>query len=672
MVKVAMCGYLGIFAPHQNPFRESESLAFRKNAERLSHRGNSSKGEQLSKSAQLFHHRLAFRGISDGQQPMTDSQNRATILFNGELYDFHRTRAILAKSYEFKSHSDTEVLLAGILAYGSSFLKEIDGEYSALILDHRDHSITALRDPFGVKPIFFMASSGQEIPSLHAFQKSYELNLSGRIAFSSEIKGLPFPLSWNQRGWERNFFSLYEEMGTAYQGVYALAPGSFLCLKLEETGFRGTLERIQTPSRQIQKHGVDFSAAAERVKKAVQENVRKKLDSEVPLGVYLSGGVDSRIVAHEVAQSQGKVDTFTVGFEGIDYDESPEVRSFLRENPSLTGRLLITSNEALAYAYPNAVYASELVQPYTNGSAKWWLSRFARKYVRGVLTGDGADEFFCGYPSFQYLAWWKFFQNDPSSNARKNIYLRRVVGLENKFWEKGISSESSGADLQSSLKTLGWAHPLFSQISYLSEFVLGKNGAQFLNQEKAKISSYVDLKTSPLCTWQNYFLRTHFPTHVLNWVGDRMEMANTLEGRPVFVGRDLFQTIAEVPDHFLVRGLTSKAILRKAFASDLRSFSRIKKKQFNAPFLFDSPLGREFLSEKSIKNTALIDPALVQKAKTLRQNPSLDPLQKSFVDIFLQNALVTQLLDHSLVRGNGWTRDLEFEESFLEKNTVQL
>ena len=360
-----------------------------------------------------------------------------------------------------------------------------------------------------------------------------------------------------------------------------------------------------------------------------------------------------------------------MGFEGADYDETGDVKKFLAAYPNLKGRALRTNDSALEYSYPHAIYASELVQPYTNGAAKWWLSRFARRHVRGVLTGDGADELFCGYPSYRYLAWWDFYRRHPGK-PRSTLFAERVGG-KSKPWEKGLSSRPDGRDLLAGCKSLGWLHPLFAQVESGGELWVGARHPELIERERADILSYVapDSGLSSLNIWQNYFLHTHFPTHVLNWVGDRMEMANTLEGRPIFLSnatREFFRTL---PDHYLVRGMRDKAVLRKAYAKELGAFASTPKKQFNAPFLLDGALGKHFLGAKALCDANIIDPVRVALAQK-RRRESQDPLEKSFAEIFLQNCLVTQMLDQYLVRGQAPLRDLSREEKFLDEHTEQL
>lgn len=666
-----MCGFLGAFAPKANPWLPDEVKVLREASSRLAHRGNTSSGERIQGHFALLHHRLAFRDVAEGKQPLTDSRGRATIIYNGELYGFHKLRQQLSQMYDFRTKSDTEVILAAWLVHGENLLSHLDGEYAFVIYDHRDGRVVAGRDPFGVKPLFFTGEGLKA--SLRHYAERYEISGTGKLFFASEMKGLPGKLQWDHRGLDRLMLSLFEEMGTAFRDVYQLAPGSLLVATPTEAGYKATLERKIFKRRRPQRAPEEsFEENAARLKEILRETVQSKLDSEVPLGAYLSGGIDSRIAAFEMGRSGARIETFTVGFEGADYDETTDVAAFLRRYPNLRGRALRTTDKVLEYSYPHAVYASELVQPYTNGAAKWWLSRFARRHVRGVLTGDGADELFCGYPSYKYLAWWRFQRRRPSL-GRAKLFAARVVGKSEKFWEKGLSTGASGKDLLDAAQDLGWLHPLYAQVQSAGGLWAGSRFAEIVRQEKEAIHSYVaqDEGLSPMNIWQNYFLHTHFPTHVLNWVGDRMEMANTLEGRPIFLSAATRLFMQRMPDAWLVRGMRDKAVLRRAYRDDLGPFSLTPKKQFNAPFLLQGRLGKEFLGPKALIGTGLIDPARVAKAEKLLAT-SQDELEKSFARIFLQNCLVAQMLDRYLVRGEPPAREIEFEEKFLDKHTVDL
>ncbi|MCO5143296.1 MAG: asparagine synthetase B [Oligoflexia bacterium] len=656
-----MCGFLAVFS---NQNLKEQSSYYRDHAKKIAHRGNSAYGELIEEKTAFFHYRLSFLDLARGSQPMQDPKGEITLIYNGELYDFHTLRSQL--NYDFQTHSDTEVILAGYLQFGEKIFEKIDGEFACVLYDKKNKKIIAARDRYGVKPIFWHTDISLD-HQLHKFKNQYEESFNYPFYFASEIKALPVNLSWDQRGLHRSFSSLYEEMGTSFKNTFSLAPGSVLTFHLETNQPHFHLKRILDKKRIPKSSTKSFWNSASDIKQAVSKTVTKKLEADVPLGAYLSGGIDSRIAALEMSQSGKEIETFTVGFESDDYDETPLVKDFLQNFPTLKGRALKLTNQSLEYAYPHAVYASELIQPYTNGSAKWWLSLFARRFVQGVLTGDGSDEIFCGYPSYRYLAWWNFYSKQPG-DRRKTLYASKVMGKNEKAWEKGISSQSYGEDLLNSFKTLGFYHPLFSQIQFLLQQLAQTD---LLAKEKENLLSYINEREDPLTNWQNYFLYTHFPTHVLNWVGDRMEMANTLEGRPIFLSREIYEATKNLPNHFLVRGMQEKAILRAAYKGQLQRFAYTPKKQFNAPFLFNSTLGDRYLSKSSLIKTGLFDPSIVTRIKE-QQQAEKDPLTLSFINIFLQNCLVTQMIDEYIVQKKPPERNISFETEYLDKGITNL
>jgi asparagine synthase (glutamine-hydrolysing) len=322
------------------------------------------------------------------------------------------------------------------------------------------------------------------------------------------------------------------------------------------------------------------------------------------------------LLAKHAPQTRGARQSFTVGFDAHGFDETADALSFAKAC-GFTSHVLRLSDEALRYAYTHAVTSSENVQPYTNGAAKWWLSLLTRQHVRGVLTGDGSDELLCGYPSFRYVKWWMH-----AMRARKNsignlrdlplgslqrdmLYVEAFAEQNRDPWRSGSSAQGLGLDFVDSLAMWGVAHPLQGQIATLASLLLGADAPQWLESQKEDIRSWfvagytsgqepdpLDPRVA-LELWQNYFFHTHLPVQVLNWVGDRMEMANTLEGRTPFLSLPMRRLVARMPDRMLVHGFQDKWILRRALERLADpSFSRQPKKQFGAPFLLE-PQGTE-------------------------------------------------------------------------------
>ena len=169
-------------------------------------------------------------------------------------------------------------------------------------------------------------------------------------------------------------------MGTSFQNIFALAPGALMIAEREGGTWKAHIERkvrLRRSAPRLEWKG-NFEEKSRELRAILRVAVQSKLDSDVPLGAYLSGGIDSRIAAFEMGRIGARIETFTVGFESPDYDETADVQKFLTAYPNLHGRSLRLTDKSLEYSYPHAVYASELVQPHTNGAAKWWLSRFAR------------------------------------------------------------------------------------------------------------------------------------------------------------------------------------------------------------------------------------------------------------------------------------------------------
>ncbi len=679
-----MCGFLGVIGP-----APSDGLIehYRKQAGRLSHRGNTDQSEWVGKKAYLHHHRLSFHDYDGGKQPFRRDIHAApepdALVYNGELYSFRAIRDTLSE-YTFDTDSDTEVLYTLLHRFchqGIPFYETLQGEFAFAYWSSSQQKLVLGRDPFGVKPIFFSFEGANPSPRalLQRYTPHYQFSIKGPLYFSSEIKGLPIDLTWDPEGVRRQFVGLYEEMGTPYQNVFQVPPGSLLIA--EKKGLfqgswdirieRQTMLARQAPKKASRTH-FDFRAAAHHIEEQMNAIIRDKLDSDVPLGLYLSSGIDSRFIGAKLAEQNYEAPTFTVGFEGAEYDETEAVRSFLQDYPALTPKFLHLTQESLQYSYPHAVYASEMIQPYTNGAAKWWLSLFARQSVQGVLTGDGADELFCGYPSFRYLAWWQWYQKNPKV-CRQEFYEKRL-GLASP-WQQGLSHRSQTQDLEASRYLWDWAHPLYFQIKSLAQlfFEDESEALSWLEGLREDLLTYVqpvDEETSPLQQWQNYFLRTHLPTHILNWVGDRMEMANTLEGRPIYLDARLWNVVKTAPDWALVHGLKDKALLRQAGYNTLGPHAQVAKKQFNAAPIGLALLENEDWFQKNILDQSHFPIAPVQIRKAMiRFKDATDPLEQSFAQMFLQNVVAFIILQETIIEKKVPGRNASFEGNYLDTNT---
>ena len=712
-----MCGFSGLLTANRSHPQAAEwKSRFADAAQRIAHRGNDDSRFLNFQSVSLHHFRLAFQDLESGRQPMLSKDGATAITFNGEIYNHLELRKELEKKYgnlSWRTYSDTETILEGWLLDGTSFIDRLEGEFAFVISRTDGSEWMAARDYFGVKPLF-LALADINTRIFSDARPSYTLH-SSLVSFASEMKALPNKKSWNRDGALRQFVGLFEPICAPFENIIQCPPGGRVFATKQPNGNESFTYRINVTTRNQairKKNKAPFWSEQESGKvlqsfrESLETSVTERLLSDVELGVYLSGGIDSKVIAFELAKALKKGNTgwqtdslraFTVGFESAGYDESIEASSFARLL-GFTPHILTLSNNALNYSYPHAVQISENLQPFTNGAAKWWLSLFARQYVPGVLTGDGADELLCGYPSFRYCAWWAFTQRGRASGLssgkrwRDSVYVKRFVEQTRDPWLAGSSAEGRGDDFEKSLSLWGIPHPLFEQVQTITEAILGKEEAQlWLSSQGPSLRSWYLLgldshhKDDPsytldpenaLLIWQNYFCHTHLPVQILNWVGDRMEMANTLEGRTPFLSGAMRRFVAQLPDIALVQGFTDKAILRKSYASQFeRNLALTPKKQFNAPFIDFQKLYEQF-EVKDVLNRMGINSNGSKNANSLlemsqkHQSISISTQDKYLFThrlAALQTLLCSSIVQRTLVDELPLTRDHEFEASILSQ-----
>lgn len=731
-----MCGFSGLFFAHPgalegpiHPARPSTDTPqfwrnrFLATAARLQHRGGDGEGSVFLPHAWLAHHRLAFQDVAAGHQPFllrTREHQEAYIVFNGEIYNHLALREGVSRAsgHCFSTRSDTETLLAGTLTEGASFLDRLDGEYAFVVTQSEGRSLFAARDAFGVKPLFFYLQD-VDTQAFAEARPEYRFHTS-LLAFGSEIKALAAPRTWNREGALRQFTGLFEPVRTPFNNIIALPAGATLEARWVPTGPEGVpsfecrLRLLETPVRSSPQGRFHFSERdlAHEFREAFRGSVVDRLLSDVELGVYLSGGVDSKSVGYELSQSripssssssQKPLKSFTIGFQHTleqgRYDETQEALAFARAQGFHPHTLALT-NEDLAYSYPIAVEHSENIQPYTNGAAKWWLSRFTREHVHGVLTGDGADELLCGYPSFRYCAWWKFANRGTphvgpraqplGATWRDAVYQKRFFADVQNPWLAGASSAGYGDDFLHSLALWGVAHPLFGQVRTIARSLFpatpqGEAAAtQWLAAQGPSVRSWFLFgfrgtmdATEPqntLLLWQNYFCKSHLPVQVLNWVGDRMEMANTLEGRTPFLSKRLREFTRGLGDAALVSGFRDKALLRAAYIPKLGAFAKTPKKQFGAPFLNNKELLAKHPPHDALGAIGLDADAILHRLRpqlsTTPQSQALHTFESTHLASALQTCVSLGIVHQTLVEERPVERNYAYEAQTLARRCV--
>lgn len=379
-----MCGIAGILSTTGEPVGRETLHAM---AETLHHRGPDDDGVWIDGAVGLAHRRLAVIDLADGHQPMLTPDGTLAVVFNGEIYNFRELRKALEKDGAvFRTHSDTEVLLHLYERYGADLLQHLNGMFAFAIADRRRNGIFLARDRFGQKPLHYFFRRGR-------FVFASELTaLRGAPGFSPEIR--------EQSVHDFLTFQYVPPPHTVFRAVYKLPPASWLWCDADQT-------EMPEPQRYWQldfsrKQHLSLRKAADRLRPLLEDAVRLRLVSDVPLGAFLSGGVDSSIIAGLMTRTASSpVDTYTIGFGDERYDETAQAAE--------AARFLGTRHHVKHVNPQHFDIVTRLVrhygEPFCDASMlpTYLLSAFTRRTMTVSLSGDGADEIFGGY--YRYLVY---------------------------------------------------------------------------------------------------------------------------------------------------------------------------------------------------------------------------------------------------------------------------
>lgn len=571
----------------------------------LRHRGPDDEGI-LERPRVLFgHRRLAVIDLTDrASQPMVPEDAEVAITYNGEVYNHDALRGELEqRGYRFRSRSDTEVVLQGWRAWGKELPSRLNGMFAFGIWDAAKQKLFLCRDRFGQKPLFYA-----ELPD-------------GGLAFASELRALrevPGVGDQLDRLSVAKYlaFDGFPGESTPLVGVRQLLPGHALSWK---PGQAIKIERYWSP-----RYGgtrMPSKQAAERVWRLLQLAVQRRLMSDVPLGVFLSGGIDSSaILAAMASQAEpGQIQTFAVGFQQPDYDESRYARA-VAEHFGVEHHELILSGERLLELLPELF--DHMDEPLADHSLvpTYALSRFARQHVTVALGGDGGDELLAGYDTWV-----------AERVARPYLYVPQVVRSGIRALVGRLPASTADMSLQfRARRFVEGLHPdpLQRNQRWFGSF-LPEDAAALVLGDVTPEAVYEDLgrlevpegPDAALELWRGIYL----PTNVLAKV-DRASMAVSLEVRAPFLDVELAEFLQSLPFHYKLHGLTRKWILKRALHRRLPSWVRRRRKQgFRPPNAewIRGPLRPDLerlLAPQRLARGGLLDPS--KAAKLLQEHLS--------------------------------------------------
>ncbi len=560
--------------------------------QQLYHRGPDERGYFFSSygpSVGLGHRRLSIIDLDLGKQPMSNEESNIWTVFNGEIYNFQMLKNdLVEKGHKFATKSDTEVILHAYEQWGEEFVEKLRGMFAFAIWDEREHKLLIVRDRLGIKPVYFYVCGS-------------------KIVFASELKGILVDPDVPR---EIDFSSLFDYLSllyipapkTIFKHIYKLPPAHMLVFSDGDVRIKEywDLEFIPSCSYESEKGLMD------ELLDIFKESVDMRLISDVPLGAFLSGGVDSSSVVALMSLSKGEVITNSIGFKEKSYDELSYARKVAKLFNTNHHEYVVTSDAAdiidkLVFYYD---------EPFADSSAipTYYVSKIARQNMTVALSGDGGDENFAGYRRYFFDRLESFLRNIlPDS-------VRNIIAPIADIYPKGdwLPQIFRGKTFLKNL-TIPHSEAYFRSVSQISpELKLALISEDFKNELKGydtldlfkkyfKKASHVTSDSLSMVQYVDF--KTYLVDDILTKV-DRASMANSLEVRVPILDHKFVEFIAHIPSSLKLKGRTSKYIFKKAMSRFLPKDILHRKKRG-----FVMPVAKWFRSElkQEAKRTILGD-----------------------------------------------------------------
>ncbi len=613
----------------------------------LRHRGPDASGVHISGPAGLAHVRLSIIDLQSGGQPMSSVDGRYWITFNGEIFNYiELTEELKSKGHRFATRSDTEVILEAYREYGEDCVNHFNGQWAFAIWDTAQRRMFLSRDRLGVRPLFYTQAS-------HSF------------LFASEIKALlacpDVPAELDLRGLDQIFtFWATLPPRTSFQNILQLPPGHSLTIEDGKIHVKTYWSLSYAPDESLGYQ--DEDRLADELLDLLQDATRIRLRSDVPVGAYLSGGIDSTVTTALVKKLVGdRLRSFSIGFEDAEFDET----SFQQEASSFLGTQHTSvhcSGADIAEAFPQVIWHTEHPVIRTAPAPMFLLSRLVRDSgFKVVLTGEGADEVLGGYDIFKEAKIRRFWGQNLDSKWRP-LLLRRLYPYMQDMQRQPPEYlkhffRVSAEDLES---------PFFSHLPRWE--LTAKLKSLYSRDVRAELRGYDPIGELEQALPAEFHRWSHFsqgeyleakyllPGYILSSQSDRMAMAHSVEGRFPFLDYRVFEFASKLPANLKMKVLNQKYLLKKAFAGVIpASITRRPKQPYRAPdgksfFGPDAPnYAEELLSSHALGDQGIFDvgavTTLAKKFKAGRASSVKDNM--AIVGILSTELLIQQFVNQS-------------------------
>lgn len=564
-----MCGIAGIFNLRSRNLPDFDPDLV---LNTIRHRGPDDDGAFIQGGVFLGARRLAIIDPESGHQPVSDESHRFHLVMNGEIFDYDLfMKDLLSRGHKFRSHCDTEVLVHLMEEEWSDALDVVDGQYAIAVYDQREERFLLARDRMGICPLYYA-------------------QVGDYLVFASEMKaifatGLLEPRI-NLRSLDAVLaFGATPAPSALFEGVRMLEPGHYLEARNGRLTDRAYWDIPYNDAGQYPRR--TLTQWTDEFREVLCGASRRRLKADVPVGVYLSGGIDSATVASMVADKGARMQAFTIGFPEPGFDETNQALQ-LADHLGFNVHVLRYSQGDLARDLPELIHACETPLISTESVPMLALSRLARQHVKVVLSGEGSDEALGGYLYFRWEALKQGLGDGLGGwllNAVAKPILGRVLGERNPFIPQPV-------DRAWAVDIFGYYPAIMMKFFYFRLLREMTYSTEMLHRQRDLYDGeFLNLPLSRMRRWDPYnrtlYLssRIFMTSHLLASRGDRALMANSVEGRYPFLDRTVQEFMAAVPPAIKTTWLTDKYLLRRTMAKRLpKAVIRRQKKPFLAPF----------------------------------------------------------------------------------------
>lgn len=641
-----MCGIAGIynFAGHSSPIPCGKIENMLK---AIRHRGPDESGIYINDNLGMGNVRLSIIDLKSGQQPLNILNKRYWIVYNGELFNYiELKKKLIEKGAKFYTESDTEVVIQAYAHFGPSCLDMFNGQFAFAIWDKTKKELFIARDRVGIRPLFYTL-------------------FKGSVYFCSEIKGIfenqeiprkisPFSLSQIYTFWTTI------TPDTPFEDILELPPGHYLHLANNQIKIQKYWSLPFPSVDELSSQPLDTSI--ETFHELFHDSVRIRLRADVKVAAYLSGGIDSSITTAFIKKIEPSVlNTYSIGFDDTVFDETKyqlEAADYFQT----AHKAFTCTNKEIGDHFFNSVYFGEFPVLRTAPTPMYLLSKKVREEkIKVVITGEGADEFFGGYNIFKEAKIRRFWANQPESTCRPELLTKLYPYLPQMKNSRGNMLKMFFGYRLSETKHPYYSHLLrWNNSSRISHYFQPDIKSQLLGFDPLAL---LDRIKNPSFDVLSNFAKAQYlessifmSGYLLSSQGDRMGMANSVEGRYPFLDHRLIEFAANLPDNAKLNCLNEKFILKKAMKGNIpESIFKRQKQAYRAPVSgsffgnYSPEFVQEMFSENLLKSYGYFDSDRVSRLKNKAiVGDSLSEIENMSIAAILS----TQLIHYFFIAGN--------------------